>query len=158
MTKQLILATVIVSLLGGSIVGQKKTDRPPIPSTFRGIDATAPADQTSIGDLKWFEVFKDEELQNLVRTAMVQNYDLRAALARINAARANLGLARAAQFPQVEGSADLTSTHASGRTSNIGRVLLNLLSFELDIWGRVRQQRNAARPSCARQRKIAKRR
>jgi len=76
---------------------------------------------------------------------MVQNYDLRAALARINAARANLGLARAAQFPQVEGSADLTSTHASGRTSNIGSVLLNLLSFELDIWGRVRQQRNAAR-------------
>ncbi len=145
MTKQLILATVIVSLLGGTIVGQKKTDRPPIPSTFRGIDATAPADQTSIGDLKWFEVFKDEELQNLVRTAMVQNYDLRAALARINAARANLGLARSAQFPQVEGSADLTSTHASGRTTNIGSVLLNLLSFELDIWGRVRQQRNAAR-------------
>jgi len=145
MTKQLILATVIVSLLGGTIVGQKKTDRPPIPNTFRGIDATAPADQTSIGDLKWFEVFKDEELQNLVRTAMVQNYDLRAALARINAARANLGLARAAQFPQIEASADLTSTHASGRTSNIGSVLLNLLSFELDIWGRVRQQRNAAR-------------
>jgi multidrug efflux system outer membrane protein len=76
---------------------------------------------------------------------MVQNYDLRAALARINAARANLGLARAAQFPQVEASADLTSTRASGRTSNIGSVLLNLLSFELDIWGRVRQQRNAAR-------------
>ncbi len=145
MTKQLILATVIVSLLGGTIVGQKKTDRPPIPNTFRGVDAAAPADQTSIGDLKWFEVFKDEELQNLVRTAMVQNYDLRAALARINAARANLGLARAAQFPQVEASADLTSTHASGRTSNIGSVLLNLLSFELDIWGRVRQQRNAAR-------------
>ena len=145
MTKQLILATVIVSLLGGTIVGQKKTDRPPIPSTFRGIDATAPADQTSIGDLKWFEVFKDEELQNLVRTAMVQNYDLRAALARINAERANLGLARAAQFPQVEASADLTSTRASGRTSNIGSVLLNLLSFELDIWGRLRQQTKAAR-------------
>jgi multidrug efflux system outer membrane protein len=145
MTKQLILATVIVSLLGGSIVGQKTADRTSIPSTFRGIDATGPADQTSIGDLKWFEVFKDEELQNLVRTAMVQNYDLRAALARINAARANLGLARAAQFPQVEASADLTSTRASGRTSNIGSVLLNLLSFELDIWGRVRQQRNAAR-------------
>jgi len=55
MTKQLILATVIVSLLGGTIVGQKKIDRPPILSTFRGIDATGPADQTSIGDLKWFD-------------------------------------------------------------------------------------------------------
>jgi multidrug efflux system outer membrane protein len=145
MPKRLMLAIVIVSLVGGTIVGQKKTEPPPIPNSFRGADTTAPADQTSIGDLKWFEVFKDEELQNLVRTAMVQNYDLRAALARINAARANLGLARAAQFPQVEASADLTSTHAGGRTSNIGSVLLNLLSFELDIWGRVRQQRNAAR-------------
>src|SRR6266851_745463 len=145
MSKQLILAIVIVSLLGGTVVGQKKTERPPIPNTFRGVDTTAPPDQTSIGDLKWFEVFKDEGLQSLVRTAMVQNYDLRAALARINAERANLGLARAAQFPQVEASADLTSTRASGRTSNIGSVFLNLLSFELDIWGRVRQQRNAAR-------------
>jgi multidrug efflux system outer membrane protein len=145
MTKQLILATVLASLLGATVVGQKKPERPPIPDTFRGIDAAAPADQTSIGDLKWFEVFKDEVLQNLVRTAMAQNYDLRAALARINVARANLGLARAAQFPQLEASADLTSTHASGRTSNIGSVLLNLLSFELDIWGRVRHQKNAAR-------------
>ncbi len=35
---------------------------------------------TSIGDLKWFEVFQGEELQKLVRTAMVQNYDLRLAV------------------------------------------------------------------------------
>src|SRR2546426_2552672 len=148
MMGKLFLVTLIsVSLLATSASAQKNPKAPAVttPDTFRGSDITSATDQTSIGDLKWFEVFKDEELQNLVRTAMVQNYDLRAALARINAARANLGLARSAQFPQVEGSADLTSTHASGRTSNIGSVLLNLLSFELDIWGRVRQQRNAAR-------------
>jgi len=55
-------------------------------------------DAGSIGDLKWFEVFQDEALQKLVRTAMVQNYDLRLAVARINAARANVGLARSNQF------------------------------------------------------------
>src|SRR5207247_7078972 len=120
------------------------------PDTFRGADAVAPTDQTSMGDLKWFEVFKDEELQKLVRTAMVQNYDLRAAVARINAARANLGLARSDQFPQFEGSADLTTTCASrngsvgasgqgGRTRSIGSVFLSLLTFELDVWGRLRQ-------------------
>ena len=70
--------------------------------SFRGADPNVVADPNSIGDLKWFEVFKDPELQKLVRTAMVRNYDLRAAVVRINAARANLGLARSDQFPQFE--------------------------------------------------------
>lgn len=158
MTKSFITATIIISLLASSAVGQKKDQRPLMktPDTFRGVDASSAPDQTSIGDLKWFEVFKDAELQKLVRTAMVQNYDLRAAVARINAARANLGLARSDQFPQFEASADLTTTRTSkngpvgfagqgGRTRSFGSVLLNLLTFELDVWGRLRQQTKAAR-------------
>src|SRR5216117_846912 len=149
MRTRLVSAIVVVGLLAGTVAGQKKYERPAVktPDTFRGADAVAPTDQTSIGDLKWFEVFKDEELEKLVRTAMIQNYDLRAAVARINAARANLGLARSDQFPQLEASADLTTTRASrngqlgasgqgGRTRSFGSVLLNLLTFELDVWGR----------------------
>ena len=156
------IATMIVTtLLAGSVSGQRKYERPAVktPDIFRGADTVAPTDQTSIGDLKWFEVFKDEELQKLVRTAMVQNYDLRAAMARINAARANLGLARSDQFPQFEASADLTTTRTSrngpvgasgqggpgGKTRSFGSVFLNLLTFELDVWGRLRQQTKAAR-------------
>src|SRR5436309_1579514 len=158
MLNRLITAMVVVSLLAGGANAQKKYQRPSnkTPDTFRGADAVAPTDQTSMGDLKWFEVFKDEELQKLVRTAFVQNYDLRAAVARINAARANLGLARSDQFPQFEASADLTSSRGSrngqlgvsgqgGRTRSFGSVLLNLLTFELDVWGRLRQQTKAAR-------------
>src|SRR5882762_1680415 len=158
MLNRLIVVVIVVSLLAGSAAGQKKYVRPAVktPDIFRGADANAPIDQTSIGDLKWFEVFKDEELQKLVRTAMIQNYDLRAAVARINAARANLGLARSDQFPQFEASADLTSSRGSrngplgasgtgGQTRSFGSVLLNLLSFELDVWGRLRQQTKAAR-------------
>jgi multidrug efflux system outer membrane protein len=158
MTNRFIIAVLVVSLLAGNVAGQKKYERPPVktPDTFRGADAAAPSDQTSIGDLKWFEVFKDEELQRLVRTAMIQNYDLQAAVVRINAARANLGLARSDQFPQFEASADITTTRASrngefgasglgGRTRSFGSVLLNLLTFELDVWGRLRQQTKAAR-------------
>src|SRR6266478_3757267 len=158
MTKSFITATIIISLLASSAVGQKKYQRPLVktPDTFRGADGSSASDQTSIGDLKWFEVFKDEELQKLVRTAMVQNYDLRTAVARINAARANLGLARSDQFPQFAISADLTTTRSSkngalgiagqgGRTRSVGSVLLNLLTFELDVWGRLRQQTKAAR-------------
>src|SRR5260370_5645054 len=158
MQKRFIVAVVVVSLVTGSVAGQKKYERPLVktPDTFRGADAVAPTDQTSIGDLKWVEVFKDEELQKLVRTAMIQNHDLRAAVARINAARANLGLARSDQFPQFEASSDLATTRTSrngqlgasaqgGHARSFGSVLLNLLTFELDVWGRLRQQTKAAR-------------
>jgi multidrug efflux system outer membrane protein len=70
MTKSFITATIIISLLASSAVSQKKYQRPLLktPDTFRGADGSSTSDQTSIGDLKWFEVFKDEELQQLVRT------------------------------------------------------------------------------------------
>src|SRR6266850_2340204 len=159
MRKSLIIAVLIISLLTGSAaMGQKKYQRPAVktPDVFRGADGTRPTDQASIGALKWFEVFQDEELQKLVRTAMVQNYDLRLAVTRINAARANVGLARSDQFPQVEAGADLTITRTSantgvnapgqeGRTRSIGEVFLSLLTFEVDLWGRLRQRTKAAR-------------
>lgn len=158
LAKRFVVAMMVISFLAGGASGQKKYERPTVktPDTFRGSEVTTPTDQTSIGDLKWFEVFKDPDLQKLVRTAMLQNYDLRAAVARINAARANLGLARSDQFPQVEASADLTTTRDSkngplgasglgGRARSFASTFVNLLTFELDIWGRLRQQTKAAR-------------
>src|ERR1051326_1070769 len=141
----LLVAVLLVPL---NIAAQVKT-----PDTFRGSEGV---DQNSIGDLKWFEVFKDQQLQQLVRTAMVQNYDLRLAGARINAARANLGLARSDQFPQFEVGADLTTNRFSsngqlagsgqgGERRSFGSVLVNLLTFEIDVWGRLRNQTKAAR-------------
>src|SRR3954467_13881418 len=67
-----------------------------IPPQFRSGMAQ---DGESIGDLRWFEVFNDEYLQELIRIALVQNYDLRDAIARVEAARANVGITRADQFP-----------------------------------------------------------
>ncbi|MDT4951950.1 MAG: outer membrane protein multidrug efflux system [Acidobacteriota bacterium] len=158
MRKSLATALLIGCLLSGSAVGQKKYERPNVktPDSFRGSEAVAAPDANSIGDLKWFEVFKDEQLQRLIRTAMAQNYDLRLAVARINAARANLGLARSNQFPQFDVGADLTTTRTSanngasasgqgGRKRSFGEVFLSLLSFEIDVWGRLRQQTKASR-------------
>jgi multidrug efflux system outer membrane protein len=158
----LITVALIASLLSGSALGQKKYERPPVktPDEFRGTEPTSPMDTSSIGDLKWFEVFQDEALQKLVRTAIVQNYDLRLAVARINAARANVGLARSNQFPQFDASADLTTTRTSansgagasgqaGQKRSFGEVFLSLLTFEVDLWGRRRQQTKAARAQLA---------
>jgi len=97
-------------------------------------------------------------LQELERTALVQNYDLRDAAARVEAARANLGITRSNQFPNFDAGADITTTRFSRNGSlplpaavaplqnrTFGEATLNLLSFELDIWGRLRRATEAAR-------------
>lgn len=158
MKKRLICGAVIAILLAGCTVGPKY--RRPIvepPSAYRGSGETAAApDPGSLADLKWFEVFKDEQLQELIRTALVNNYDLHQAVARVQAARANLGITRSEQFPNVTAGADATTLRNSSsgqvalpggvsRDRTFGTVLLNLLSFELDIWGRLRRGTEVAR-------------
>ncbi len=127
------------------------------PDVFRGTGVdTPPADATSLADLKWFEVFKDERLQELIQTALRQNYDLRDAVLRVDAARANLGITRADQFPSIDVSADITTLRRSTnggfvlpfgfeQKRTFGSVFLNLLSFEVDAWGRLRRATEAVR-------------
>src|SRR5260370_30125734 len=83
------------------------------PQTFRARDPLPAPQAESLADLKWWEVFRDADLQQLVRTALQQNYDLREAVARVEAARANLGITRSDQFPQVGASGDLQITRLS---------------------------------------------
>ena len=143
--------------LSGCMVGPDYK-RPPaeIPPQFRA--AMTPDAVPSIADLKWFEVFQDEHLQELIRVALVQNYDLRDAIARVDAARANLGITRSNQFPNFGFGAEVPSTELStngqfsipqgssvfGRQRTYGEVSLNLFSFEVDIWGRLRRATEAA--------------
>ena len=155
-----IVTVLIIALLSPTFaLAQKKDQVPqiPAPRVYRGVaDPNAPPDPQSLADTRWFDVFRDQQLQELVREALIHNYDLRESVARIDLARANLGITRSEQFPQIYGSADLTTVGRSrdgeltlpepaskGRT--FGSVLLNLLTFELDIWGRLRKQTQAAR-------------
>src|SRR5215475_11773477 len=158
MKNRLIIGFVILILLAGCTVGPKYR-RPVVepPAAFRGSsDMVASSDPGSLADLKWFEVFKDDQLQELVRTALTNNYDLLQAVARIQAARANLGITRSDQFPSASAGVDMTTLRNSGsgqfaapagssHTRTFGSVMLNLLSFEVDIWGRLRRATEAAR-------------
>src|SRR5262245_19782066 len=86
------LAVIVVSVLSGCTVGPDY-QRPalPSPAVFRGTAEPAISpDPHSLGDLQWFEVFQDTQLQALIQTALVSNYDLRDAVARVDEARANL--------------------------------------------------------------------
>jgi outer membrane protein, multidrug efflux system len=129
-----------------------------IPQNFRAPDPLPGPQAESLADLKWWEIFKDQDLQQLVRTAIEQNYDLRDAVARVQAARANLGITRSDQFPQVgaggaiqvtrlsrDGSFALPPSFVSSQNRTWGEASLNLLSFEIDLFGRLRRATEAAR-------------
>ena len=121
-----------------------------IPPAFRGATPEAAQDARSFGDEEWWKVFQDEQLQNLVRIALEQNYDLRVAAARILQARSQVVIARSFQFP----TADLSVTAPYDRQTG-GNKTLNYENFfpqggasvawELDLWGRFRRATEAAR-------------
>ena len=150
-------AALLLLCLTWTCVSAQKYQRPqtPTPGAFRADPAPQPDPQT-LADLKWFEVFKDPKLQQLINDALTNNYDLREAVARIESARANLGITRSQQFPSIVASTDVVNQRQSRsstfdlpepikRDRSFGSVLLNLLTFEIDIWGRLRKQTAAAR-------------
>jgi NodT family efflux transporter outer membrane factor (OMF) lipoprotein len=128
------------------------------PESFRAPDPLPPGQAAFFADLKWFEVFKDEQLQGLIRHALERNYDLRDAVARVAEARAALGITRSNQFPSfgAGGAVDINRLSRDGATPpppqflpsqnrNFGTAALQLLSFEIDIWGKLRRATEAAR-------------
>jgi len=104
-------------------------------------------------DTQWRKVFTDPELQRLIELALDHNKELKTAVARIDASRARLGLSQAEQLPglNIGGSLQRSRTSAAdspfGQTSTAqqGQLGLMLTSFELDLWGRLRAQTDAAR-------------
>jgi len=127
----------------------------PTPPAFRGAEPATDGDPASLADLRWFEVFKDEQLQQLIRASLEENYDLRTAVARVQAARANLGIVRADQTPTVTVGTQLTTSRTASdgaiplfpgveRNRTFGGVAMDLLSFEADVWGRLRRATEAS--------------
>jgi multidrug efflux system outer membrane protein len=100
-------------------------------------------------NLDWFALFQDTVLQNLVRTAVANNLDVRTAVATIQEFRADYGIARGALFPQVSLTAEggrqrIIFGGTQPFTFNLVAVLGNV-SWELDFWGRLRRSTEAAR-------------
>ena len=105
---------VIVGWLAGCAVGPDYK-RPEIlaPTDWRN----GPEGRDSLGDLGWWELFKDPTLHELISTAVVANRDLQVAVARVLESRAQLGVARAAQFPQVNASGSYQYTRPFSKNS-----------------------------------------
>jgi len=116
----------------------------------------------SMADLEWWQLFQDPVLRDLIATALEENRDLRLAVARVAEARAQLAVTRAAQFPQVDAQGSYTNQRFSQKSfpftalrSFPGASGLDVqqdfyrtgleLSFELDLWGRLRRATEGAR-------------
>ena len=100
-------ALVISGVIAGCKVGpnyQRPLVQPP--TAFRDFSENpqVQAQAASYADLPWWQVFQDPQLQELIRTALKQNYDLQLATERINAARAQVAITRSSLFPQVQGN------------------------------------------------------
>jgi outer membrane protein, multidrug efflux system len=145
---------MLALVFAGCTVGPKY-QRPATdtPSAYRG-ETTSPAlvaPAESLGNEKWWQVFRDPVLQQLIRTALQQNYDVRIAATRVLQAQAELGITRANQFPMAGAGAQVFSERNPKISSafpsyqaNAGEVDLAVI-WNLDFWGKYRRETEAAR-------------
>jgi multidrug efflux system outer membrane protein len=146
---ELMAAMMSLSLVAGCRVGPNY-HRPVVqpPTAFRDLSENpqAQAQAASYADLPWWQVFQDPQLQELIRTALKQNYDLQLATERINAARAQVAISRSRLFPQVQGNGDFSGGKEHNFQTKSNFLLLTAdAAFQLDFFGRLRRATEASR-------------
>lgn len=158
MKSRLAVITLLVALSSSCMLGPNyKRPAVSVPGSYRGqalqVPATsAPPGVASFGNLQWGNVFHDPVLQDLIRTALKQNYNLRIAAARILQAEGELRITRSQQFPQVNGAASaarqkslFSPSFPSFKYNSF--QLGGSVSWLLDFWGEYRRATQAARAS-----------
>jgi multidrug efflux system outer membrane protein len=148
-SSRIISLLLVSSLVGACKVGPNYR-RPDVqtPAAYRDLNNNpqAQAQAASFADLPWWQVFQDPQLQELIRTALKQNYDMQIATERINAARAQVAVTRSALFPQVQGNGNFTGGKESTFQTKFNFFTLTAdAAFQLDLFGRLRRATEAAR-------------
>ena len=123
--------------LGGCVVGPKYK-RPVIQPPDKYYTETNPQ-SSSLADVPWWELFKDPALQDLIREALKNNYDVATAAAHVEEARAQAGVAKSAYYPQVGYAANIAGARANVIPNHVYYGYNVNLSWELDLWGRIRK-------------------
>ena len=151
----MVVATAVLAgaLIAGCAIGPDYK-RPAVaePPTFRGQETP---EAVSFADAPWWEVFQDPILKTLIQEALRNNYDAAIAAARVQEARANVGVARSDYFPSLNSNVGASRTKVGpGVLGGAGGPVPNatnfysastIMSWELDVWGRIRRLNEAAR-------------
>ncbi|WP_199540779.1 efflux transporter outer membrane subunit [Paraburkholderia kururiensis] len=151
-------AALTVALAACSLAPHYERPAPPVPGAWPA-DTSAPAASSpggsSVNQISWRDYFPDPQLQALIDEALAHNRDLRVAVQRVEEARASYGIQRADQLPTVNAGATYGRFRAPtgflagmGGSSSITGSFYSLSvmesSWELDLWGRVRNLKDAA--------------
>ena len=148
------LASLTAILLASGLVAGCKVgpnyNRPVVqpPTAYRemGENPQVQAQAASYADLPWWQVFQDPQLQELIRTALKQNYDLQIATERINEARAQVAVTRSNLFPQVQGNGNFSGGKESNFQTKFNFLTLSAdAAFQLDLFGKLRRATEASR-------------
>ncbi|MFN9329612.1 MAG: efflux transporter outer membrane subunit [Cyclobacteriaceae bacterium] len=146
--KSVLLGIGVLVMVASCMVGPKYS-RPTTLQPEKYVQA--PTSSDSITNLKWWDVYQDTTLQRLIRGAIEANYDLKIAIARVDEAKAILGFNQANLFPFLDYRAQGRASEFRSSASQAGVgfpgnsvSLLGNVSWEIDIWGRLRHANRAA--------------
>jgi multidrug efflux system outer membrane protein len=140
------------TFLSGCMVGPNY-ERPPTPDYGEYREGAPHADSAraelpsadAVADLAWWELYRDSVLQGLITTALAHNKDLQVALARIEEARAAVGLSRADLYPFVDAAAGGTMEwNTEDDDLTVSGVVAGTVFWEADLFGRIRRSNEAA--------------
>jgi multidrug efflux system outer membrane protein len=148
------LSLTLVSLISAGCAVGPNYARPKVdvPGQYRGLppEAQTKTGGISLGNEKWWDVFQDPTLRDLIKSALKENYDVRVAAARILEARAQLGITRADQYPNVNAGYSAVDERIPPQfsrpliQSDLHTVSASL-AWELDFWGKYRRGTESAR-------------
>jgi multidrug efflux system outer membrane protein len=143
--RAIIILMTTAALAGCKTVGPNY-QRPPvaIPDQFYGANGTPSA--ASLADAPWFDVFGDPTLRALIDEALRNGYDARIAAARVEEARARFGIVNADRYPTVGYEINPTRQRVGGDGTTI-LIAGAGISWEADLWGRIRRSNEAGRAS-----------
>ena len=137
----------LLALLTGCALGPDY--RRPSVETAATFRAQSEAQAASLADQPWWEVFSDPDLKALIGQALASNFDVRAAAQRVAEYRARAGIDQSAELPTLTPGAGWTRGRNSGYTNGGGTTgaVFNTqvgLSWEVDLWGRLRRLNEAS--------------
>ena len=141
----LVLSAVLTSCAMGPDYKRPQTDTE---DRFRM--AEGPSDMPSLANLPWWELLRDEQLQQFIRLALEENKDLQRAVATVDEFRARALIAQTDYLPQITAAVNAPAGRSAvflfpGFASPFNYYALGNLSWEVDLWGRVRRTSEAAR-------------
>lgn len=137
--KLIVIVLVLAILPVGCLVGPKYS-KPEVQEAEKYRNTTASVDTSaSVTNVKWFDIFNDDVLKDLINKGIENNYDLKIAINRLDKVKAELGYSKADLFP---------SFYYSGAVNTNEKALLPSrasanMSWELDFWGKVRHENRA---------------